>query len=62
MGYLPQGVNTGVGAPAAGDTSIVIGNAGYGPLQAALHSRLLALDLPTQEFTSVVFEPDSVAQ
>ena len=62
MRYLAQRVHAGIGSPASGDAGLVVGDARQGFFQFALHGRFLALDLPAQELTAVVFNAECVTQ
>jgi hypothetical protein len=54
-------MNAGVGPPAAGDPHWLGGDPLQRLLNAALHSRFLALDLPSEEHAAVVFQADRVS-
>ena len=62
MRNLVECVYAGVGAAAAGDPCLVIGYLRQRLFKRTLHGRFLALDLPAQELTAVIFNSNGVAQ
>ena len=60
MGDLPECMDPGIRSAAAGHPHLVGSDLRERPLDATLHGRLLALDLPAQELAAVVFKPNRI--
>jgi hypothetical protein len=57
MGNLAVGMHTGIRTSTAIDTHFMVRNLSHCLFQATLNGWFLTLDLPTQESTTIVFQP-----